>query len=274
MSNTGAAAGVTVGRAAGGTGGDADAWSCNEPLDGFKVVAVGVASPWKILNLGGGVLLHAVAQCMPAADNEPCNSVSGSWPLYSVRDVLQHLPAALNVTARCAQCQCFQLGANIERPQPVTKSSAKDRHAAGARPAPAQCKCTNVRVSDSVCPLVPKRLAIKVNFRQGRLVVFGSLPEDEDIGRASRQIAFSRLRYGRLCGSELVICASIIPFFWRRLQRHRDNAIQPTLSTKRVAYEWVRCDDFTPDKAGSTWATWRFTIPTARLVVSLTHTYI
>ena len=168
----------------------------------------------------------------------------------------------------------FQLGANIERPQPVTKSSAKDRHAAGARPAPAQCKCTNVRVSDSVCPLVPKRLAIKVNFRQGRLVVFGSLPEDEDIGRASRQIAFSRLRYGRLCGSELVICASIIPFFWRRLQRHRDNAIQPTLSTKRVAYEWVRCDDFTPDKAGSTWATWRFTIPTARLVVSLTHTYI
>jgi hypothetical protein len=35
MSNTGAAAGVTVGRAAGGTGGDADPWSCNEPLDGF-----------------------------------------------------------------------------------------------------------------------------------------------------------------------------------------------------------------------------------------------
>ena len=71
MSNTGAAAGVTVGRAAGGTGGDADPWSCNEPLDGFKVVAVGVANPWKILNLGGGVLLHAVAQCMPAAENEP-----------------------------------------------------------------------------------------------------------------------------------------------------------------------------------------------------------
>ena len=65
----------------------------------------------------------------------------------------------------------FQLGANIERPQPVTKSSAKDRHAAGVRPAPAQCKCTSVRVVDSVCPLVPKRLAIKVNFRQGRLVV-------------------------------------------------------------------------------------------------------
>ena len=103
----------------------------------------------------------------------------------------------------------FQLGANIERPQPVTKSSAKDRHAAGARPAPAQCKCTSVRVVDSVCPLVPKRLAIKVNFRQGRLVVFGSLPEDEDIGRASRQIAFSRWRYGRLCGSELVICCDV-----------------------------------------------------------------
>ena len=103
MSNTGAAAGVTVGRAAGGTGGDADPWSCNEPLDGFKVVAVGVANPWKILNLGGGVLLHAVAQCMPAADNEPCNSVSGSWPLYSVRDVLQHLPVALNVTAQVAK---------------------------------------------------------------------------------------------------------------------------------------------------------------------------
>ena len=79
MSNTGAAAGVTVGRAAGGTGGDADPWSCNEPLDGFKVVAVGVANPWKILNLGGGVLLHAVAQCMPAADNEP-------WPSGPVHD--------------------------------------------------------------------------------------------------------------------------------------------------------------------------------------------
>ena len=86
MSNTDAAAGVTVGRAAGGIGGDADAWSCNEPLDGIKVVAVGVANPWKLLNLGDGVHLHAVAQCMPAADNEPCNSVSGSWPLYSVRD--------------------------------------------------------------------------------------------------------------------------------------------------------------------------------------------
>jgi hypothetical protein len=33
MSNTGTADGVTVGRAAGGTGGDADPWSCNEPLD-------------------------------------------------------------------------------------------------------------------------------------------------------------------------------------------------------------------------------------------------
>ncbi len=102
MSNTGAAAGFTVGRAAGGTGGDADAWSCNEPLDGIKVVAVGVANPWKLLNLGDGVHLHVVAQCMPAADNEPCNSVSGSWPLYSVRDVLQHLPVALNVTAQVA----------------------------------------------------------------------------------------------------------------------------------------------------------------------------
>jgi hypothetical protein len=102
MSNTGAAAGVTVGRAAGGTGGDADAWSCNEPLDGIKVVAVGVANPWKLLKLGDGVHLHAVAQCVPA-DNEPCNSVSGSWPLYSVRDVLQHLPAALNVTAEVAK---------------------------------------------------------------------------------------------------------------------------------------------------------------------------
>jgi hypothetical protein len=115
---------------------------------------------------------------------------------------------------------------------------------------------------------------MKVNFRQGRLVVFGSLPEDEDIGRASRQIAFSRLRYARLCDSELFISASIIPFFWRRVQRHRDDAIQPTLSAKRVSYEWVRCDDFTPDKDGSTMSTWSFAIPTARLEVSLTHTCI
>jgi len=58
MSNTGASLGVTVGRA--------DPWSCNEPLDGFKVVVVGVANPWKLLKLGGGVQLHAVAHCMPA----------------------------------------------------------------------------------------------------------------------------------------------------------------------------------------------------------------
>ena len=94
MSNTGAAAGVTVGRAAGGTGGDADPWSCNEPLDGFKVVAVGVANPWKILNLGGGVLLHAVAQCMPAADNATMLSCSqrqssGNLALQSARTVLR-----------------------------------------------------------------------------------------------------------------------------------------------------------------------------------------
>jgi hypothetical protein len=78
------------------------------------VVDVGVTNPWKLLKLGDGVHLHAVAQCMPA-DNELCNSVSGSCPLYSVRDVLQHLPVAIIVTAQVAKSRRQETVRRFER---------------------------------------------------------------------------------------------------------------------------------------------------------------
>ena len=103
-------------------------------------------------------------------------------------------------------------------PAPMDKTTALVRHAAGDRPSPAQCSCAEATVGGRACGLVKVARALKVNFKKGRLMLYGNLPGDGKPDRALRQIAFSNIRAATLDidSATLTVCASTKPFFWKR----------------------------------------------------------